>query len=330
MIAKALPGLALIGAIAVIARLAGRFTGPVPDVVLALLIGIALRNFARLPATIPAGTKFTLFYGLRTAIILLGAGLSLDAVVKTGSTTLIVIVTCVVAAMLLGLGAARVMRLKRPLGTLLGAGTAICGASAILTVGPLTGASEEEIAYAISTIFTFNIIALLAYPPIGHALGLSAVAFGSWAGTAVNDTSVVVATGYVFGPAAGAVATIVKLTRTVLLVPLAVVVGATFAAQSRAGESFNVWERALKATPVFVLGFLAMAALNSFHLFSPALSHALTTLAGFLIVMVLAAVGLNVNIANIRALGLRPLFVGLAIAAIMSLVSLGLIYALKI
>ena len=125
----------------------------------------------------------------------------------------------------LGLAFARVFRLPGTIGTLIGAGTAICGGSAILALGPLVRAKDEEIAYAITTIFTFNIVALLLYPPLGHLLHLSSTAFGSWTGTAVNDTSVVVATGFIFSHAAGATATIVKLTRTLLLVPLAIAVG---------------------------------------------------------------------------------------------------------
>ena len=211
-----LPGLALVLLVAIVARVLGRFTGPIPDVVLALVIGLGIRNTLN-PPNIAAGTKFTLFYVLRTAIILLGAGLSIQAVIRTGSSTLALIVTLVVTSMLLGLLLARLFNLKGTIGTLIGAGTAICGGSAILTVGPILGASDEEIAYAITTIFTFNIVALLAYPAIGHALGMSQTAFGSWTGTAVNDTSVVVATGLVYGASAGAVATVVKLTRTVLL-----------------------------------------------------------------------------------------------------------------
>ena len=126
----AVAGLALILAIALVARVAARYTGPVPDVVVALAIGVLLRNALALPATIAPGIKATLFYGLRTAIILLGAALSAQAVIRTGGATLILVVTLVVTAMGLGIGAARLFKLKSPIGTLIGAGTAICGASA--------------------------------------------------------------------------------------------------------------------------------------------------------------------------------------------------------
>lgn len=193
-----LPGIGLVLAIAIAARLLSRFTAPVPDVVLALLAGLIVRNLMR-PAEIQKGVSFTLFYGLRTAIIFLGAGISVQALVRTGATTVGLIVALVVVAFALGLLFARIFRLDPTIGTLIGAGTAICGGSAILAIAPLVRAKSEEVAYSITTIFGFNIVALIVYPILGHWLGMSQTRFGSWVGTAVNDTSVVVATGYVFG-----------------------------------------------------------------------------------------------------------------------------------
>jgi uncharacterized integral membrane protein (TIGR00698 family) len=330
-----LPGVAITLCIAVAARFLSRYTGAIPDVVIALFAGIAIRNTIALPPISQVGVSFTLRYILRTAIILLGAGLSLAAILKTGASTLVLVLVCCSVAMLLGVMLARVFGLPGLLGTLIGAGTAICGGTAILAIAPLVRAKDEEVAYAITTIFTFNIIALLLYPPLGHALALSATAFGSWTGTAVNDTSVVVATGYVYSPAAGAVATIVKLTRTVLLVPLAITVGLIYAARyaredGDTAEKTTTLQRALKTVPWFVLGFVAMAGLNSLGLFPPAVDRALTTSAAFLIVMVLAAVGLNVNLKKIVKMGFKPMLVGLALASIMAIFSLGLIHIMGI
>ncbi len=328
-----LPGLTAVLAIAVAARLLSRFTGAIPDVVLALVAGIAARNLLHLRAGIRPGVAFTLRYLLRAAIILFGAGLTFAAIVQAGAATLALVGACFVAAMVLGLVLARLFRLPGKIGTLIGAGTAICGGSAILAIGPLLRAKDEEIAYAITTIFTFNVIALLLYPPLGHALHLSETAFGSWAGTAVNDTSVVVATGFVYGAKAGAVATIVKLTRTVLLVPLAIGIGlwsdARFARKAQvAGEP--LWRRVMNTVPWFILGFVGMATLNSLHAFGAAIAHSLTLCAAFLIVMVLAGVGLNVDVEKIRRMGIRPLGVGLLLAAIMAVVSISLVTVLHI
>jgi uncharacterized integral membrane protein (TIGR00698 family) len=323
-----LPGLALALAIATAARLISNHTGAIPDVLIALFSGIVVANALHLPETVRPGVRFVLNKVLRSAIILLGASLTMAAIVGLGAATLGLVLICVAVAMALGLVMARITNLPGAVGTLIGAGTAICGGTAVLAIGPMIAASEEEIAYAVTTIFTFNIIALLAYPPLGHALHLSSVAFGSWTGTAVNDTSVVVATGYVYSQAAGATATIVKLTRTLLLVPLAFVIGSAHAARARDGSGKVSSAAVFKAMPWFILGFAGMAVLNSTGLLPKDLSHALTLTASFLIVVVLSAVGLNVNLAKIGRMGFRPLSVGLALAAVMACVSLTLIHLL--
>jgi uncharacterized integral membrane protein (TIGR00698 family) len=323
-----LPGIGLVLAIAIAARLLARFTAPVPDVVLALLAGLIVRNLMR-PAEIQKGVSFTLFYGLRTAIIFLGAGISVQALVRTGATTVGLIVALVVISFGLGLLFARIFRLDPTIGTLIGAGTAICGGSAILAIAPLVRAKSEEVAYSITTIFGFNIVALIVYPILGHWLGMSQTRFGSWVGTAVNDTSVVVATGYVFGTGAGSVATIVKLTRTALLVPLAVVVGFMYA--QRGGVSpKQILRTAGRSVPWFIVGFIAVAALNSFGVLAPELAKSLTLTASFLIVAVLAAVGLNADLAKMLRLGLKPMLVGFLLATIMAVTSYSLILWLGI
>ncbi len=324
-----LPGLALALVIASAARIAARFSGVVPDVLIALLAGIVLANTLGVPETARPGVRFVLNKVLRTAIVLLGAGLTLGAILGLGAATLWLVLICVTVAMGLGLILARLARLPGAIGTLVGAGTAICGGTAILAIGPLIAATDEEVAYAITTIFTFNIIALFVYPPLGHALHLTPIAFGSWAGTAVNDTSVVVATGFVYGPVAGATATIVKLTRTLLLVPLAFALGAAHAAR-KTGAARVSPSALLQAVPWFVLGFAAMALLNSAGLIPPQIGKDLTWLAQFLIVVVLAAVGLNVDLAKIRGMGMRPLGIGLTLAATMAVVSLSLVRAFHI
>jgi uncharacterized integral membrane protein (TIGR00698 family) len=324
------PGLLVLLLVAIAARFLARFTAPVPDVVIALAAGVLLRNTIA-PGAIQPGVKFTLAYLLRVAIVLLGAGLSAQAVLQMGSATLVLIVPLVIVAILLGLLFARLFNLRGTIGTLLGAGTAICGGSAVLTVGSVIDSTEEEMAYAITTIFTFNLVALIVFPPLGHMLKMSELAFGAWTGTAVNDTSVVVSTGYIFGPAAGAAATVVKLARTVFLVPLAVAIGLAYAwRRGRPQRSATVWQRAAQAMPWFILGFLAMATLNSLGVFSPEFARFLTTIAGFLMVMVLAAVGLNVDAGKIWHLGARPMIVGLLLAACMAVFSLALITLLDI
>jgi uncharacterized integral membrane protein (TIGR00698 family) len=319
-------GVVMIGVLAAIARLASGFLGPLPDVVIALLLGALIGNTVGVPDALKPGVAFVLRYVLRAAIVLFGLGLSLAAVVKTGGATLVLVVACFAVAMILGFITARAFRLGPKVGTLIAAGTAICGGSAILAIGPLIEAKDEEIAYALSTIFAFNIVALICYPFIGHALGLSDNAFGSWTGTAVNDTSVVVATGYAYSHAAGATATIVKLTRTLFLVPLALGIGL----MAGRGKSGSLVTKLRKTIPWFIVFFVLAAALRSANVVPDAALGLAAQLASFLIVMVLAAVGLNVNIGKMMSLGPLPLVAGFVLATVMALVSYGLLVALQI
>jgi uncharacterized integral membrane protein (TIGR00698 family) len=323
-----LGGVLLVAALAVLARFASHFTGPIPDVVVGLAGGALLGNVWAMPAAFKAGIRFVLHYVLRAAIVLFGLGLSFAAVERAGLKSLVLIGVCFVVAIALGFVTARLFKLNATIGPLLGSGTAICGGSAILAIGPIVRAKDEEIAYALGTIFTFNALALLVYPPLGHALGMSDVAFGSWTGTAVNDTSVVVATGYAYSHAAGDVATIVKLTRTVLLVPLALAIAYR---QAQSGEApGSLWTRVRATIPWFVLYFVAAVALRSSGVLPGSFVAAAETCAGFLILMVLVAVGLNTDVRQLGHLGARPLVAGLLLATVMSLVSFSLVSALGI
>jgi uncharacterized integral membrane protein (TIGR00698 family) len=327
--AALLLGVGLVALLALAARATSGHTGPVPDVVVGLVAGALLGNLVGVPAELQPGIAFVLRYILRAAIILFGLGLSIAAVVQTGGATLVLVLACFTLALGLGYVVARVFRLNVNVGTLLGAGTAICGASAILAIGPLLRASDEEIAYALTTIFTFNVAALIAFPLIGHALGLSDTTFGSWTGTAVNDTSVVVATGYSYSALAGGVATIVKLTRTVLLVPLALAIGIV-AARRNLAPGTTVAARVRATVPWFVLGFVAAAALRSSGAVPVQVLTLGAQLASFLILMVLVAVGLSVDIRKMATLGARPLAAGLVLASVMAGVSFGLVSVLGI
>jgi len=318
-------GVLAVAALAAVARALALAAGPVPDVVVGLVGGALLGNTLRLPAVLRPGIAFVLRYVLRLAIILFGLGLSLAAVLQTGGGALALVVLCFATAMLLGYAVARLFKLGVNVGTLLGAGTAICGGSAILAIGPLLRANDEEIAYALSTIFAFNIVALLAFPPLGHALGLSSNAFGAWTGTAVNDTSVVVATGFAYSHAAGATATIVKLTRTLFLVPLAVAVG--LAARREAG---TLAARVRATVPWFVVGFVGAAAARSAGIVPAPVLGAAAAVASFAIVMVLVAVGLNVDVRKMARLGPKPLVAGFVLASTMAVVSFSLVRALHI
>jgi uncharacterized integral membrane protein (TIGR00698 family) len=207
-------------------------------------------------------------------------------------------------------------------------GTGICGASAIAAVTAVIGAAEVDVAYAVGTIFTYNIAAVLLFPTIGHLLGLSQQAFGLWSGTAVNDTSSVVAAAYAYGPAAGAYGVVVKLTRSLMIVPICLVLQAW---QNRRREPVAVrtaprgWWRAL---PLFIAGFLVTSAIDSLG-WIPVSWHPDLSLTGtFLITVALSGIGLSLRPAQLRAAGPRPLLLGGMLWVLVAASSLGIQAAL--
>ncbi|MDQ6931479.1 MAG: putative sulfate exporter family transporter, partial [Candidatus Eremiobacteraeota bacterium] len=236
---KLLPGIAICLALAVAAYVFGHeipiVGGPVFGIVLGMIVATVRRPAPRLHPGIRFSSKFV----LQASIVLFGATFDLGQVIHTGLGSLPVMLGTLVitlgAAYILGrmLGTATVLR------TLIGVGTAICGASAIAAVCGVLEADGPEIAYAISTIFLFNIVAVLIFPALGHLMGLSQSAFGLWAGTAINDTSSVVAAGFAYGHEAAAQAVVVKLTRTTLIVPIVLALGIIRIARERHSGSVD-------------------------------------------------------------------------------------------
>lgn len=345
------PGLLLVLALALFSRfLHGFISQPVlsksiSEILIAVLLGLLVGNLFRLNASIRAGAKFALHRLLRLGIILLGLRLSLQDVAATGLTALALVVICISAALAMAWFAGRLFNVPPKLAALIGVGTAICGNTAIVATAPVIEADEEEMGFAVATITLFGLLAVLLYPLIGHFIGLSDRAFGLWAGTAVNDTSQVVAVSAIYSPLSLDVATIVKLTRNTLMAPLIILFGLVYTRALNRPMSGSAARAARfewgKLIPGFVLGFLAMALVRTLGvaagLLPQSVSHpgnlqaAASFLKGvdeaskFLILMALTGVGLNTNLASLRRLGLKPLLVGTSVAVLLAALSLALI-----
>ena len=240
---------------------------------------------------------------------------------QTGLGTLPVTLGTIAVALILAPVAGRLLGLERALRTLIGVGTAICGASAIAAVSSVIEPEEIDIALAIATVFFYNIVAVLIFPPIGHALQLSQAAFGLWAGTAINDTSSVVAAGYVYGRDAGDHATIVKLARATLILPIVAAIALLRARRSSAGGVRVPWKQIV---PWFILCFLAAALVNTVGLVPAAWHGAVSIVAVFLISVALAAIGLQTELAKLLRAGARPLALGLILWLAVALSSLAI------
>jgi uncharacterized integral membrane protein (TIGR00698 family) len=192
--------------------------------------------------------------------------------------------------------------------TLIGVGTGICGASAIAATSAVIKPRQADVAYAVGTIFTFNIAAVLLFPPLGHLLGMSPHAFGLWAGTAINDTSSVVAASFAYGGDAGTFGVVVKLTRTLTLIPVVIVLAVLAARRSATGQEVRLPWR--KIVPVFLLGFLAAATLATVGVIPSSWHAPLSAVGAFLITTALAGIGLSLRLSDMRAAGARPLLLG--------------------
>ena len=285
---------------------------------LALLLGMAVRLRYAPDTSARVVIRFASSNVLKGAVVVLGATFGLGEVAHIGRSSLPLMLGTLVIALAAAWLVGRALGVDSNLQTLVGVGTAICGASAIGAVSGVIGAVESEIAYAISTIFVFNVAAVLLFPPLGHALGLAAHPFGLWAGTAVNDTSSVVAAGYAYSHAAGDYALVVKLTRTLLIVPIVL----ALAALERRRDTAATAVSGARVVPLFLVGFLLAAAVNSTGVLGGHLRHELSTAALFLVAVALAAVGLSAQPARIRAAGARPLLLGGVLWALVASTSL--------
>lgn len=288
--------------------------------VFAILIGILLGQGAPKPA-LEGGIRFAGKKLLQLAIILIGFGMNVNALVQTGSQSLLVMLGTISAALIAAFFVGKLLRVPGKTACLIGVGTAICGGSAIAATAPVIDADDDEVAYAISTIFLFNILAVFIFPALGHLLGLSDIGFGMWAGTAINDTSSVVAAGYSYSDAAGDFATIVKLTRTLMIIPITMVLAFW---RTKQGSSTTGEQRVSMTTifPWFVLGFLITTLINSIGFIPKEVSGFLNDLGKFGIMVAMAGIGLNTKLRSLVKNGWRPIALGLCCWILVAVISL--------
>lgn len=320
------PGVGLCAVLAVIATLIGHRIPIVGGAVIAILMGLALRNVLGVPARCGAGVKLSSKLVLQVAIAVLGASLSLRQVWTTGTGSLAVLLGTLVLGIPLILLLGKLLGVDRRLSRLIAVGTGICGASAIAALAPILAAEDGEIAYAIATVFLFNIAGVLIFPPIGRLLGFSAHDFGLWAGTAINDTSSVVAAGYSFSAAAGAYAVVVKLTRTLMIVPVSLIFALVTARERRSQLTTASVGAGRARVPAFILWFIVASALNTVGAFGAWGARVWPPLGQFLIVVALAGVGLSADLRAMARTGWRPILLGLAGWVCVALLSLALQY----
>ncbi len=296
--------------------------------IIALFMGTIINSFFH-PDWIKPSLKFTSKRILKVAIILLGASFSVSTIISTGKMTFFVMIFTFAMCFGGGFFVRKLFGLNWKLGNLISAGTGICGGSAVAAIAPVIDADDKDIAFALSSTFLFDMVMVALYPIMGKALGMSDIAYGIWAGTSVNDTASVVASGYAFSEAAGDFATMVKLTRTIAIIPTVLVftyIGTRIKQKELQTVSGGKKVNALKIVPWFIVGFLALATLNSVGIISVEISDILKKASKFLMVTALAAIGLGTSISDFKKAGLSPMLYGITIDTLVTLTALVVIW----
>ena len=317
-------GVGLAVVVALGATVLGRMLPLIGPAIFGIALGLAINSIVGKPHGTLPGIAFTSKKILQWAIILLGTGLNLAQIWQTGLNSIYVMVFTISAAFLVAYLGGRVFRVGGRLKTLVAVGTAICGASAIAAVAPIIEAEETEIAYSISTVFFFNVLAVVIFPAIGHLLHFTNQAFGLWAGTAINDTSSVVAAGYAFSSEAGAYATIVKLTRSTMIIPICFIIAVMVYLRNKREESrhtrMNFGFR--RIFPWFIVWFLVASLINTLGLVPENAGYYLNILGKFMVTLALSAIGLGADLKVIRRTGLKPIALGMIVWFAVALASL--------
>lgn len=293
--------------------------------VMALLVGIALNPVFSRYKQFNEGVNFSGKMILRIGIILMGVNMNFAEVVDVGKYSLFVMIFTMATAFGAGNLVGKLFGMNWKLTNLLSVSTAICGGSAVAAVGPVIKAKDEDVAYAISSTFIFDVITVVVFPWIGMALGMSAVGYGLWTGTAVNDTSSVVAAGYAFSDLAGHTAVIVKLTRTLFIIPYVLIfslITERLEAKSNGGNG-RAPLNMKKIFPYFIILFLVVVGLRSSGIIPVNMVPALSTSSRFCMVMALSAIGLKTSIGDIKEIGFKPMILGFIVDTLVVFVSLG-------
>ena len=292
--------------------------------IIALFMGTIVNSFFH-PKWIQPALKFTSKKILKAAIILLGASLSVSTILSVGKMTFFVMIFTFAMCFGAGFFIRKLFGLNWKLSNLISAGTGICGGSAVAAIAPVIDADDKDIAFAMSSTFLFDMVMIALYPLMGKALGMSDIAYGIWAGTSVNDTASVVASGYAFSEAAGDFATMVKLTRTIAIIPTVLVfawIGVRMKKKEMQAAGDGKKVNIMKIIPWFIGGFLLLAIINSVGLIPAAVSGIMKNASKFLMVTALAAIGLNTSLLDFKKAGLKPMFYGVTIDTLVTITAL--------
>lgn len=329
------PGILACLCIAVPAWFLGRTFEVVGGPVFAILLGMVMALFWKEQGRARAGITFTSKKILQLAVVLLGFGMNLSSVAKVGAQSLPIILSTITTSLVAAFVLHKLLHMDAKISTLIGVGSSICGGSAIAATAPVIGADDEEIAQSISVIFLFNVLAALTFPTLGGMLGLSNEGFGLFAGTAVNDTSSVTAAAAAWDGIHGSntldTAAIVKMTRTLAIIPITLVLAFLRTRQEKKSVRGTGVTVSLKEIfPWFVLFFVLASVVTTLLPLPAAVTGFLKSASKFFIVMAMAAIGLNTDVVKLVRTGGKPIFMGFCCWVAIACVSLGVQHLLHI
>ena len=329
------PGILACLCIAVPAWFLGRAFEVVGGPVFAILLGMVMALFWKEQGRARAGITFTSKKILQLAVVLLGFGMNLSSVAKVGAQSLPIILSTITTSLVAAFVLHKLLHMDAKISTLIGVGSSICGGSAIAATAPVIGADDEEIAQSISVIFLFNVLAALTFPTLGGMLGLSNEGFGLLAGTAVNDTSSVTAAAAAWDGIHGSntldTAAIVKMTRTLAIIPITLVLAFLRTRQEeKSVRGTGVTVSLKEIFPWFVLFFVLASVVTTLLPLPAAVTGFLKSASKFFIVMAMAAIGLNTDVVKLVRTGGKPIFMGFCCWVAIACVSLGVQHLLHI
>lgn len=319
-----LPGLLLALAVTGIAQAIASWPAlnaivPLSALTVGIILGIVMRLCLPLPAWLDPGIGWTLFWLLRAGIVLLGFQVGLQNLASVGLAGLLLVIIGVVSTLFLAVALGRWLGLPDSLSALMGCGTGICGASAIVAANGVIRGREQDVACSVATITVLGTIAIFAYPALAHVMGLSNAVYGAWAGTSVHEVAQAVAAGFAYNQDAGVQTSLYKLARVAMLAP--VCAGLAFWWQRR--RSSQAGEVHGKAVfPKFVLLFVLVVLFNSAVELSDHIHNILVSLDTALLATAMSALGLKTRLSSILHLGWRPVLLGIVLTLWLAILSL--------
>ncbi len=321
------PGLLLSACVAVVSMFISSFIpgDVIGATVMALLVGMLLNPIFSRYKQFDVGISYTGKVVLRIGIVLMGVNMNFSEVLNVGKYSLFVMIFTMATAFGAGNLIGKMFGMNWKLTNLLSVSTAICGGSAVAAVGPVIKAKDKDVAYAISSTFIFDILTVVVIPWIGISLGMSNMGYGLWVGTAVNDTSSVVAAGYAFSDFAGNTAVIVKLTRTLFIIPYVLIFSVITERLEAKSEGVHGCKtiNLKKIFPYFIILFLVVVALRSTGIIPNTLIPAVSITSKFCMVMALSAIGLKTSFRDLRDIGFKPMILGFIVDTLVVFVSIG-------